>query len=200
MADFAIDIDPALMLLDDAENRGQSQAGAFADFLGGEERFENLRKIFRRDAAAGVAHAQADEGAGAGLGGCAPAASSNSTAEVSMISCPPLGMASRALTARFISTCSIMPASAWTNSGCMANLNCTWMSSPRMRRSILVMSLMDFVQVQIARLHRLLAAEHEQLAGERGGALGGLANLRGIIPVGSVKDCRRPSTSRTGSG
>ena len=60
-ADFAVDVDPAVMLLDDAEDGGQSQAGAFADAFGAEERLENVREDFRRDAAAGVAHAQADE-------------------------------------------------------------------------------------------------------------------------------------------
>ena len=45
VTDFAVDIDPALMLLHDAEDGGQSKAGAFADILGGEEGFKNSRKI-----------------------------------------------------------------------------------------------------------------------------------------------------------
>ena len=49
------------MLLDDAIDRGQTEAGAFADFLGGEEGFKYSRQDFRRDAAAGIAHTQADE-------------------------------------------------------------------------------------------------------------------------------------------
>ena len=104
LADFAVNIDPALMLLNDAKHGGQPQAGAFADILGGEERFEDPRQNFRRDAAAGVAHTQADKRTGPGLGELRAAASSNSTPAVSMMSWPPLGMASRALTARFIST------------------------------------------------------------------------------------------------
>ena len=43
------------MLLDDAVNGRQTEAGALADFLGGEKRLEDARQIFRRNAAAGVA-------------------------------------------------------------------------------------------------------------------------------------------------
>ena len=68
VTDFAIDIDPALMLLNDAKDGGQSQAGAFADIFGGEERFENLWKNFRWDAAAGVAHTQTHKRTGPRLG------------------------------------------------------------------------------------------------------------------------------------
>ena len=52
------------MLLNDSENGCQSKSGAFADVLGGEERFKNLRKDFTRNAGAGVAHAQAHKFAG----------------------------------------------------------------------------------------------------------------------------------------
>jgi hypothetical protein len=45
VADFAIDIDPALMLLDDAEDGRQPQAGAFAD---GPLVVKNGSKIFGR--------------------------------------------------------------------------------------------------------------------------------------------------------
>src|ERR1017187_3527058 len=69
LARLAGDADPALMLLDNAEHGGQAEAGAFAHVLGVEERFENSRLYFRRNAAAGVADAQPDEGAGAGGGG-----------------------------------------------------------------------------------------------------------------------------------
>ena len=50
LAQFALHLDPAVMLLDDAEDGGQAEAGAFAQFLGGEERLENARQVFRRDA------------------------------------------------------------------------------------------------------------------------------------------------------
>ena len=45
------------------------------------------------------------------------ATASASTFAVSMVSVPPSGMASRALTARFIRTCSSWPGSAWTRRG-----------------------------------------------------------------------------------
>src|SRR5690606_15005434 len=46
--------DEPARLLDDAVNRGQAEAGALPLFLGGEERFEDLRQVFQRNAAAGV--------------------------------------------------------------------------------------------------------------------------------------------------
>src|ERR1022692_1821093 len=67
MTDFAVNIDPAFVLLDDSEDGCQSKTGSFADILGGEERLKNLRKNFRRDAAARIAYAQADEFAGTDL-------------------------------------------------------------------------------------------------------------------------------------
>ena len=42
LARFAVDIDEAVVLLDDAVDRGQPQAGALAHFLGGEKRFEQM--------------------------------------------------------------------------------------------------------------------------------------------------------------
>ena len=54
-----------------------------------------------------------------------------------MSSCPPLGMASRELTARFISTCSNMPRSALMEGRPGAKSTRKAMSSPKMRRSIL---------------------------------------------------------------
>ena len=50
----SIDIDKAAGLLDDAVDRGQAKAGAFADVLGGEERLEDLADDRRRNAGAGV--------------------------------------------------------------------------------------------------------------------------------------------------
>ena len=67
MTNFAVGVHPAFMLLNDAENGGQTEAGAFAGILGGEEGFKDARKNFRRDATAGVAHAQTHERTGPGL-------------------------------------------------------------------------------------------------------------------------------------
>ena len=66
--DFAGDFDPALVLLDDAVDGGQAEAGAFADLLGGEERFEDAVQRLLVHAAAGVGDAQADEPARPGFG------------------------------------------------------------------------------------------------------------------------------------
>ena len=67
-AGLAFDDDPALMLLDNAIDGGQAQAGALADFLGGEKRLEEMAQGGVVHAAAGVGDAQADEMAGAGFG------------------------------------------------------------------------------------------------------------------------------------
>ena len=112
-ANAALHGDPALMLLDDAINRGQAQAGAAVHFLGGEKRLENPAQIFRRDAAAGVAERSGRQTARAPPpGSAARRRQSMATAEVLMRNWPPRGMASRELTARLSSTCSIMPRSA----------------------------------------------------------------------------------------
>ena len=60
-ADGAFDLDPALVLFDNAINRRQAQAGAFADFLGGKKRLKDALEIFRRNAAAGVRLADTNE-------------------------------------------------------------------------------------------------------------------------------------------
>ena len=53
---LAADFNPAMMLFDDAVGRGQAQAGAFADILGGEERLENAFERALVHAHAGVGH------------------------------------------------------------------------------------------------------------------------------------------------
>ena len=68
VAQLALDFDPALMLLDDAINRRQPQAGALADFLGGEERLERCGKCSGAMPVPVSADAQADKLAGAGVG------------------------------------------------------------------------------------------------------------------------------------
>ena len=66
-AHFAVDVDVAAGLLDDAVDGGQAQAGALARPLGGEERLEDLRLRGRVHAAAGVAHRQHHVAAGLNL-------------------------------------------------------------------------------------------------------------------------------------
>ena len=52
---FGVDIDETAGLLDDAVDRGEAEAGALADFLGGEERLEDLVDDVGGNAGAGVA-------------------------------------------------------------------------------------------------------------------------------------------------
>ena len=61
LAEAAGDLDPALVLLDDAIDRRQPEPGALANFLGGEERLEYARQMFRRDARARVAYRQTNK-------------------------------------------------------------------------------------------------------------------------------------------
>ena len=61
---------------------------------------------------------------------------------VPMINRPPWDMASRALTARFIKTCSIIPSSASIAGRLDEKSHCSLMSSPMIRPSMLVTSPM----------------------------------------------------------
>ena len=58
LARLAVDVDEAVVLLDDAVDRGQPQAGAFAHLLGGEKRLEDVVQGLLVHAAAVVAHRQ----------------------------------------------------------------------------------------------------------------------------------------------
>ena len=64
LARLAVDIDETVVLLDHAVDRGQAQSGAFAHFLGGEERFEEMSLGLLVHAAAVIAHGQQDIFAG----------------------------------------------------------------------------------------------------------------------------------------
>ena len=65
---LAVDLDVAARLLDEAVHHAQSQPGAFADLLGGEERLEHLVAQRGRNAGAGVADRDHDIGSGLRLG------------------------------------------------------------------------------------------------------------------------------------
>ena len=67
-AEFAGDFDPAAMLLHDAMHGGEAEAGALALLLRGEEGLEDALQLLGGNAAATVADAQADRGAGPGIG------------------------------------------------------------------------------------------------------------------------------------
>src|SRR5581483_2937474 len=62
--EFAGDFNPTLVLLDNPIDRGEAKAGAFANFLGGEERLEDAREILRFDTAPRVDDTEAGEAAG----------------------------------------------------------------------------------------------------------------------------------------
>ena len=49
VAGFRAHLNTAFVLLDDALNRVEAEARAFADSLGGKERFEDMRLHFRRN-------------------------------------------------------------------------------------------------------------------------------------------------------
>ena len=75
LAGLARDLDVAVGLLGKAERLAEAEAGALADFLGGEERLEDRLEQFGRDAGAGVRHGDGDEVAaarrpGRGARGC----------------------------------------------------------------------------------------------------------------------------------
>src|SRR5580704_13033363 len=88
--------------------------------------------------------------------------------EVSSVSFPPLGIASRAFRARFISTCSICPGSAFTVPKSTAGTVSTSMSSPISRRNMVSRFSMTLLR-SISR--------GEQLAGNAGGPIGGRFDL-----------------------
>ena len=89
------------------------------------------------------------------------------TLAVLMVSLPPRGMASRALTARFMMTCSIWPGSAFTRPSAESNTVESSTSSPIRRRNIFSMPRTTSLRLQHARLQHLFAAEGQQLAGQR---------------------------------
>ncbi len=108
LADARIDEDEAAGLLDDAVDHGEAEPGALADLLGGEEGLEDLVDDLRRDAGAGVLDLEQRRSRPRGRP-CKPKAArsrSAATLPVRTVSLPPLGMASRALTARLTMTCS----------------------------------------------------------------------------------------------
>ena len=98
-----------------------------------------------------------------------------------MVSLPPSGMASRALTTRFISTCSIWPGSAWTS----AEVRREHLDEVDVLAEDPPEHLLDpggdLVQVQRHGLQHLLAAEGQELPGQRRRALAGLLHLQQIV-------------------
>ena len=98
------------------------------------------------------------------------------------MSVPPCGIASRALTARFITTCSICPRSALTEIGPVCSFITTVTSSRVSRSSIVCISATTTIQIEQRRLDDLLPAEGEQLAGQPGRADAGRLDFRDVRP------------------
>ncbi len=105
---------------------------------------------------------------------------------VTMRSGPPRGMASRALVARLTTTCSICPWSALTRhssrSDVEADVDVVGHQLPEDRLQIAEHG----VQIEDCRLDRLAAAEGEELAGDRAGAIDCLLHVGEVGLAGRV--------------
>ena len=111
--------------------RGSStgRAGALAELLGGEKRLGRLAQRLRVHAMAGIAHGRAGHkcrAAGSASALQAPSASN-------MVSVPPFGIASRALTTRFSSASSIWLVSIMTSGSRSGRSNCSSICGPSER-------------------------------------------------------------------
>ncbi len=106
--------DEAAGLLDDAIDGGQPQTRALAHRLGGEEGIEDLALNLLGHADAGVGDFDADISPGGMM--AVPSAVEWPTASftVLMVTAPPDGMASRALTTRLMRALESWASSAWT--------------------------------------------------------------------------------------
>ena len=109
-----------------------------------------------------------------------------------MVRLPPRGIASLAFTARFISTCSICPASAYTGgrfrSSATVSLNI--FSKKPFEHHFHVLE--DGVEINDFRFQHLFPAEGEELAGDGGGAVHGLPDFQNILaPEVLLVHCRK---------
>ena len=111
-ADFAVDPDEAAALFHDAVDRGKTEAGSLPLFLGGEKGLEDARLRFLVHAGAGVADGEQDVMSRGDNGPRVRVGSVEFGVRSFDDRRPPPGIASRALTARFMMTCSIWLASA----------------------------------------------------------------------------------------
>ena len=96
-----------------------------------------------------------------------------------MVSLPPEAMASRALTARFMMTCSICPASARTDQRFGPGTMTRSMSSPIMRVSILMFSVATSFRLTILGASICLRLKASSWRVKRRGAFGGAGDLLG---------------------
>ena len=183
MTNLAVNIDPALVLLDDSENGGQSQPRAFAHALGGEERFKNSRQIFGGYAATGVAHAQARITTGSRMhrlrGGDFVKFHSGGFDDESSA----LGHGVAGIHREVHQDLIHHPGVRVDEQRCgrVVKLQTHVFAQDALEHFGDVDD--DVVQIEVVRLQRLTPAEQEQLAGEIGRALDGLADLLAVIPL-----------------
>ena len=175
-AEFAVHLDMAAGELDDAADGGQAEAGPFARSLGGEQGLEDACPDIGGHADAGVADGQQDIGAGAGVIGLGigfverdivghdgePAAFGHGVAGVDGQVQDHLLHLPRIDLDRF---------QCRGEDGGQQDV-----VADQAAQHLLRVAHSD-VEVEDLRLHRLLAAERQQLAGQRLGALARLANL-----------------------
>ena len=182
LADLAVDEDEAAGLLDDAVDRRKTEAGAGADLLGGEEGIEDPVQVLARHAAAGVRSPRSGivarrQGLALALGDTRESAS---RCRCLIVSVPPWSMASRALTARLMMTCSSWPWSALTRAQVAAvghlELDVLADQAAQQMRQL----GQDVGQVEHLGLQGLLAREGQQLAHQVGRAVGVLLDLHDV--------------------
>ena len=176
-AHFAFQLDPTLVLLDDAIDGREAEAGSLAEFLRRKKRLEDALQIFRRNAFAGVRVAEADEFPRRGLDGFAdvggvhvargnadgqPSAARHRIARIhrevqqNLLDHRRVGLDNRRLAVEMNLQRDVLaeqPAEHFLHAADHA------------------------VQIQRTRIDDLLAAKREQLPRQTGGAFGGLLDL-----------------------
>ncbi len=112
---------------------------------------------------------------------CRRALSSALTLAVRMVSLPPSGMASRALTARLTIACSNWPMSALTGQRSRTSGMLSVTFSPISRRSSMLEIRQRLAELDHLRAQRLLAREREQLPHQARGPVGVLPDLHDVL-------------------
>ena len=135
-AEVALQADEAAALRDDPEDARQPEPSSVTGHLRGEEGLEDSLLDLLIHSRAGVRDAERDPLAGGIALAPTSIASSTSRFAVSIVSVPPRGIASRALVARFRTTCSICVRSASTCPRASAKRKRSSTSSPTSGRSI----------------------------------------------------------------
>ena len=133
---LGIDLDAAAVLLYRAVDHREPEAGSLAATLGGEERLEQVRAHFVAHPRAVVRHGEHHVAPRDARRLARRLGSSTQRLEVAIVSRPPAGIASRALTARLTRICSTCPGSKRIGSRPRRRSPRSSMSSPIKRRII----------------------------------------------------------------